>query len=87
MALKHIKHYVPLAIREEEEGSEQVTHLVQEMELRYVGDLSVQQLVGNVEDPLLDRQLDRDTEGHWIYHVTQLRSADHILLCSGQICS
>lgn len=39
-----------------------MTHLVQEVELRDVGDLCVQQLVGDVEDPLLDGQLDRDTD-------------------------
>ena len=32
-------------------------HLVQEVELGDVGGLCVQQLIGNVEDPLLDRQL------------------------------
>lgn len=38
-----------------------MSHLVQEVELRHVGDLCVEQLIGDVEDPLLDRQLDRDT--------------------------
>ena len=37
----------------------ELTNLVQEVELRDVGDLSVQQLVGDVEDPLLDGHLDR----------------------------
>lgn len=36
-------------------------YLVQQVQLGYVGDLCVQQLVGNVEDPLLDRQLDTYT--------------------------
>ncbi len=39
--------------------SHQLSHLVQEVELRDVGGLCVQQLVGDVVDPLLDRQLDR----------------------------
>lgn len=38
-----------------------MSHLVQEVELRHVGDLCVEQLIGDVEDPLLDRQLDRET--------------------------
>lgn len=36
-----------------------MSHLVQEVELRDVGCLCVQQLIGDVEDLLLDRQLDR----------------------------
>lgn len=43
----------------------QVTHLVQEVELGHVGNLGVQQLVGDVEDPLLDGQLeDTHTDVH-----------------------
>lgn len=33
------------------------THLIQEVELRHVGGLCEQQLVSDVEDPLMDRQL------------------------------
>lgn len=36
-----------------------MTHLVEEVELRDVGDFCVQQLIGNVENPLLDGQLDK----------------------------
>lgn len=39
-----------------------MTHLVQEVELGDVGGLCVQQLVGDVVDSLLDRQLDGDKE-------------------------
>lgn len=38
-----------------------VTHLVQEVELRDVGNLCVEQLISDVKNSLLDGQLDRDT--------------------------
>lgn len=37
-------------------------YLVQQVELRHISDLRVQQLVGDVEDPLLDRQLHTNTQ-------------------------
>lgn len=49
-----------------------MSHLVQEVELRDVGGLCLQQLVGDVEDSLLDRQLDRQKAT-----VTFLTEAEH----------
>lgn len=37
-------------------------YLVQKVELRHISDLRVQQLVGDVKDPLLDRQLHTNTQ-------------------------
>jgi len=39
-----------------------MTHLIQQVELRHVGDLRVKQLVCDVEDSLVDRQLDTETD-------------------------
>lgn len=41
-----------------------VAHLIQEVELSHVGNLGVQQLIGDVEDPLLDGQLKHAQHTH-----------------------